>query len=127
MNVTGTHRRFRVGDAVIIAFAVVLVAVLGSRIYTNAVPRMLRITDSGHEHTDYPAWQARRITVRGPLGETVIEIDDGRARVLASPCTQKLCVRSGWLDAAGEATACVPNRVSIVLLGDDLRYDAMNF
>lgn len=121
------YAMIRAGDVVIIALAVVLVVLLGLRVYTNSPPRTLRITDGQHEHRDYPVWQSRRISVQGPLGETIIEIDDGRARVLASPCTQKLCMRSGWLDAAGEATACVPNRVSVALLGDDPRYDAMNF
>ncbi len=117
----------RAGDAVIVALAVALIAGLAVHVYTDATPHIVRIAHGDHEHRDYPAWQARRIPVAGPLGDTLIEIADGRVRVVASPCTQKLCVRAGWLDASGEATACVPNRVSVALLGDDPRFDAVNF
>lgn len=117
----------RAGDIVIIALAVLLIALLAAHPHGEGKPQVVRVMGGAHEHQDYPAWQSQRISIPGPLGETVIEINAGRARVLASPCSRKLCIRAGWLDAAGEATACVPNRVSVALLGHDPRFDAMNF
>lgn len=117
----------RPGDAVIALAGAAAVAALALNIHTGETVRTLRVTQAGHAHADYPAWRDRQIVVNGPLGETVIEIRDGRARVLRSPCTRKICLRAGWLDAAGDAAACVPNRVSIALLGDDARFDAINF
>ena len=43
----------------------------------------------------------------GPLGVTEIEIRDGRARVVSSPCPNGTCVRSGWSDML----CCLPNRI----------------
>ena len=43
----------------------------------------------------------------GPLGVTEIEIRDGRARVVSSPCPNGTCVRSGW----SGTLCCLPNRV----------------
>lgn len=65
--------------------------------------------------------------VRGPLGDSVIEVNQGRARFLSSPCTGQVCVHSGWLQAAGELVACLPNRISLQLLGMQTRFDAINF
>lgn len=117
----------RAGDVVILVAAIALIAILGWRVYLPANVSTVRVTAANHDHADYPAWQQRQITVRGPLGETRVEIAGGRARVISSPCTQKICIRSGWLEAAGDATACVPNRVSVALLGRDPRFDAMSF
>ncbi len=67
------------------------------------------------------------LTVAGRRGASVIEVRAGRARFLDSDCPQKLCVRAGWLARAGETMACVPNGVSLTLLGDEPDYDALSF
>lgn len=53
------------------------------------------------------------VTVRGPLGENVLQVDRGKIRVISSPCKGKQCIHAGWLHASGDFTACLPNRVSI--------------
>ena len=69
----------------------------------------------------------RQVDIAGPLGTSRIEIGDGRARFLSSPCRSKVCIHAGWLEHTGEAVACLPNRISIQLLGRHLRFDAVNF
>jgi hypothetical protein len=69
----------------------------------------------------------RILHIHGPLGDSVIEVSDGRARFLSSPCRGQVCVRSGWLQAAGEIAACLPNRISMSLIGQHQRYDSINF
>lgn len=117
----------RAGDIVIAFSGVAVIAVLAFNIYSDAAPRVVRVMQGDHEAVDHPAWEDRKFSVGGPLGETVIEIHDGRARIVQSPCGKKICIRAGWLDAAGDVAACVPNRVSIALLGNDSRFDAINF
>lgn len=117
----------RRGDVVILFAAIALLVGLGRHYYVDDGGATVRVTSGNHAHSDFPAWEERHVTVNGPLGETRLEITAGRARVLSSPCTQKICVRSGWLTAAGDAIACVPNRVSIALLGRDPRFDAVSF
>ncbi|WP_193222246.1 NusG domain II-containing protein [Alkalilimnicola sp. S0819] len=64
--------------------------------------------------------------VQGPLGESRIEVRDGRVRVTASPGPRQICVRTGWLEQAGESAICLPNQVVVRVEGDG-GYDAMNF
>jgi hypothetical protein len=64
-----------------------------------------------------PLDAAGRLEARGPLGISIVEVEAGRARVLASPCAQQICVRRGWLDGAGDIAACVPNRLVVRLEG----------
>lgn len=71
--------------------------------------------------------QDRTVHVHGALGDSVIEIQHGKARFVSSPCSGKICIHSGWQSHSGELAACVPNRVSIEILGGKRKYDSINF
>jgi len=58
-----------------------------------------------------PASEA--MTVNG----VAIEIDGDRARVVESPCRDKLCVRAGWLERPGDVAVCLPQRVILEIRG----------
>lgn len=53
------------------------------------------------------------VTVRGPLGDNILQVERGKIRVITSPCKGKQCIHAGWLHTSGDFTACLPNRVSI--------------
>ena len=65
----------------------------------------------------FPLDAEEKISVPGPLGETVVEIRGGRSRVLASPCANQTCVAAGHLDRQGQWIACLPNRVFVYIEG----------
>jgi len=56
-------------------------------------------------------------SVRGPLGETVIVVENGVARIAASPCPLHYCERMGSIKHRGEIIVCVPNRVVVSIRG----------
>ena len=63
----------------------------------------------------------------GLLGDSHIQVFDGQARFINSPCPNKLCVHTGWIKQGGENATCLPNRVSLQILGSDPRFDSINF
>ncbi|MFP4301855.1 MAG: NusG domain II-containing protein [Spirochaetaceae bacterium] len=64
----------------------------------------------------YPLDQDRTVEFEGPLhGHTVVEIEDGKARFVSSPCRDKICIAAGWLEEDQEWAACLPNRVFVQL------------
>ena len=67
------------------------------------------------------------LEVPGALGISRIQVADGQVRFVDSPCTTHQCVHTGWLSRGGEVAACLPNRVSVQVIGDDPRFDSMNF
>lgn len=115
------------GDWLVIAMVTALIGGLAAAIYSDAAVDRVEIFSAGQPPASYPAWQSRTLHVHGPLGDTIIQIANGAARIVASPCTQKICINRGWLSRAGETAACLPNRVSLSMLGNDPRFDAMNF
>lgn len=48
-------------------------------------------------------------------GTVVVAVDSEGAYFVSSPCRDKICVKSGRVDSAGECAACVPCHVYIYI------------
>lgn len=75
----------------------------------------------------YPITKNQELSIDGPLGPSKIEIKNGKVHFFHSPCLNKLCISHGWISRPGETVACLPNRISISLIGRESRFDALNF
>ncbi|MGC8659213.1 MAG: NusG domain II-containing protein [Desulfomonilaceae bacterium] len=76
------------------------------------------VTVDGKLTGRYSLSHDRLVSVNGPLGETKVQIQAGKVRILNSPCPNHYCVRMGAVSAGGSALVCVPNRI-IVRIGRD--------
>ncbi len=115
------------GDYLILVLALLFILWLFSHYWTWQSATRLQIYQGGHLFATLTLDQQREVSIHGPLGLTLIEIDHGRARVHASPCSNQYCVHQGWLAHAGQAAFCVPNRVSVRLMGDSPSFDSLNY
>jgi len=61
--------------------------------------------------------EERTVSLEGPVGETVVRIENGRAWVVHSDCPHKICMKMGRIDSAGETVWCIPNGVGIRIEG----------
>ena len=68
-----------------------------------------------------PLDQDQTTYVKGPLGLTEIEVKKGRARIVRSPCKNKVCIKSGYIRYADRLAACIPNRVVVRIVGKSHR------
>jgi len=59
--------------------------------------------------------------VQGPLGTAEVEIKNGRARIVRSPCKLKVCIKSGYIQYADRLSACLPNKVVVRIEGETQR------
>jgi hypothetical protein len=76
----------------------------------------------------FPVDSRQSLEVEGPLGITTVEIAGGSARVVDSPCPEKICVKTGAISRPGQAIACLPNRVIVVIRGAERdEIDAFSF
>ncbi|HCI52692.1 MAG TPA: hypothetical protein DE312_05145 [Gallionella sp.] len=69
----------------------------------------------------------QQIEVPGPLGVSLISIENRKVRIAKDPGPRQYCVRQGWLQQAGEVALCLPNQVSVELAGSHKRYDSLNY
>jgi hypothetical protein len=67
------------------------------------------------------------IPVPGPLGVSTVAIHNLQARIASDPSPRQLCVHQGWLKQAGEIAICLPNQVSLELVGARRKYDSLNY
>ncbi|MDI6799363.1 MAG: NusG domain II-containing protein [Actinomycetota bacterium] len=65
--------------------------------------------------------------IKGPLGETIVEVSGDGVRVISSPCPNHDCVSKGWIRSQGEAIICAPNQIMIRITSqEDVEMDALN-
>lgn len=62
----------------------------------------------------------------GPVGVTVIRIEDGSVRIVYSDCPEKTCTRSAISHAPG-TLVCLPNHVSVTITGEGDGSDAVSY
>jgi hypothetical protein len=57
----------------------------------------------------------RLLSVDGPYGPTLIEIEGQKVRVKETHCRNQICVREGWI--AKGVIVCLPNKLVIIVGG----------
>lgn len=117
----------RPGDWVVAAIAGILVGLSFPLLWRGGPAERAVIRLDGQVVAEYPLNAARRVEVAGSIGTTVVEIQPGRARVLADPGPRQYCVRQGWLTQANAIAICAPNHVSLALAGGQSSYDSLNY
>jgi hypothetical protein len=60
---------------------------------------------------------SRMLSVEGPYGPTLIEIEKGKVRVKESHCRNQICVREGWISRG--VIVCLPNKLVIIVGGSN--------
>lgn len=64
--------------------------------------------------------------IQGIIGLSRFKIEGGRIRMLASPCPNKTCIKTGWIGEEGQMICCVPNRIIIKITSQNRgTYDAL--
>jgi hypothetical protein len=121
-------RLLRPFDIAAICLAVAVTVIASVAAYGgSAVPSGLRVESQDGTYL-YDLGQDAQLIFAGPIGETAVEIVDGLARVVSSPCREQICVNSGLLETTGDWTACLPNRVFLEITGnEDSDVDAVSF
>ncbi len=121
-------RLIRPGDWLILLVGLLAVLGLMQHFWLNqqAGDRVL-IKQGGAVFLEAPLSRDRVVDVPGPLGMTRIELMHHRARVAADPGPRQLCVRQGWVSRAGDVAICLPNQVSLEIIGASPAYDSLNY
>lgn len=115
-------------DTLVVALAVLLLPLLYLQFWGNSsAGEVVQIRVAGGEDLVLPLDQDKRVEVAGALGTSLIEIKDRQVRFIDSPCQGKQCVLTGWLHQDGQLAACLPNGVTVQIVGRDKRFDAVNF
>lgn len=116
-----------IGDWFVVGLSALLVAMLFATLWQAEPANKLRIRQGNSIYATLSLNQKRVLDIHGPLGVSKITIDNGRVRFEQSPCRNQYCVHQGWLHKAGQVAICLPNQVSLELLGSKKVYDSLNY
>lgn len=113
------------GDLLVVALVLTAAAVLffyRPASSGQADRRMLQIELDGNLVREIPldVETDELITVELPGGEAVVQVKEGRVRMLPmerSLCPLGYCSSVGWVEYAGEAIVCMPNRLVLKIRG----------
>ncbi|MCX7165139.1 MAG: NusG domain II-containing protein [Rhodocyclales bacterium] len=118
------------GDWVLLLAAGVLVAASYPLLWRGGTADRAIVKRDGQVVTELALNAARRYEVAGAIGNTIIEVQPGRARVVSDPGPRQYCVQQGWLTRANAVAICAPNHVTLQLSGrggQNGGYDTLNY
>jgi hypothetical protein len=103
------------GDIIAFLATVGLIVFLSLQIYGDKEEEGFLYVHNGRQEWVYPLDEDQEIAIPGMIGDTIVKIEGGKARVLDSPCPDKICVHAFPLEHSGDWTACLPNQVFLSL------------
>ena len=113
-------------DALLILLLAALVGWTGMQQWAERGPATaVAIHRGGERIAMHPLDVDRELRIEGRIGTAHIHIRDGRARFHRSPCPRKVCMHMGWQAHGGAVAACVPNGLSIQLIGGEGGFDGI--
>ncbi|MDX1916025.1 MAG: NusG domain II-containing protein [Methylophilus sp.] len=115
------------GDWIIIVVSLLLIIWLFNSLWVHEDAAKLRIRLGNQVYGEYSLKQNKALTIQGKMGTTLIEIQQGKVRFKQSPCNNQYCVHQGWLHHAGQAAICLPNQISLELIGEKKQFDTLNY
>ena len=121
--------QFTISDIIILCASIIFTIWLYNLFWIsngqNGTAETLVVQYADKPPVEYSLQEERIITIEGAVGDSIIEIKQGKARFIHSACRNQFCVFHGWVTIAGDTTACLPNRISISLKGNLTDFDAI--
>jgi hypothetical protein len=120
-------KKILIGDLFIIFIFIVLTGYLSSILWNFPQGEYLKIQMGKQEIGSFSLNQNLTKIIEGPIGKTEVIIESGKVRISKSPCTKKYCIYQGWINQLNQIIVCVPNQISISIIGNQSDYDSLNY
>ena len=115
-------------DWFVVVFAAAMLPVLYVGLWSSDKPaHFIKISNSQRVVEQKSLATDQQFAVAGNLGQSTLEVKQGKVRFVDSPCRAKVCIHSGWIHTRGQILACVPNGVLVELSGGTSEFDSINF
>lgn len=120
-------RLVRPGDMVILLLAAGLVGASYALFWGPRTTGETAVISVGHHPVaEVSLLKDETFPVKGLIGDSILQVEDGRIRFIDSPCPGRYCIHMGWIDRTGEVAACLPNGVVVEIRGGHREFDAIN-
>ena len=117
----------KVGDWFIITLFCALIIISTKFLWNLPKGEYLEIYKNNKILATYSLNQKITKLINGEKGETKITIDNGKVRFSSAPCAKKYCIHQGWINKANQIIICIPNKISISILGGKKNYESISY
>jgi hypothetical protein len=121
------YPKLLIGDLLMIIASFVLIIFMFQQFWSFEQASKLKIRQGNKIIGTYDLNQTRDLHIHGAISDSLISIQQGKVRFKQSPCHNQYCVHQGWLSRAGQVAICLPNQVSLQLMGAKNTYDSLNY
>ncbi len=115
------------GDWLIIVIFAILIFTSAKLLWNLPQGKYLEIYKKNEILATYSLNQELKKKIQGPKGVTEVIISNGKVRFASSPCPKKYCIHQGWINKANQIIVCIPNKISISIVGGKKKYDSINY
>lgn len=126
-SLKSTFRHLLIGDWATIISCAIIIIYMFQTLWSHEQAAKVQIRIGDKIHAVYDLNQQRDIMLHGTIGDAVIHIGQGKVRFAKSPCHNQYCVHQGWLTHSGQVAVCLPNQISLELIGEQKPYDSLNY
>ena len=116
-----------IGDWLVITASLIAIIFMFQQFWSMVPASKLKIRQGNKVLGSYDLNQVRELKITGAMGDSLISINQGKVRFKQSPCSNQYCVHQGWLSRAGQVAICLPNQISLQLMGAKSTYDSLNY
>ena len=106
-------------DIPVIILALAIIFFIAVKVYSGDSASFKIIVRGPDKSWIFPLNAEEQVSVPGPIGDTVVQISGGRAAIISSPCSGQTCVAAGGIYGSRQWSACLPNRVFLLIEGVD--------
>ncbi|MCM8710345.1 NusG domain II-containing protein [Clostridium sp. SYSU_GA19001] len=68
-----------------------------------------------------------RINIQTDLGKNIVDISNGKVKILDADCPDKICIKDGSIDKPGQILVCLPHKVVVQIKGQNIETDDLSF
>lgn len=111
------HSLMQGGDWMLLLTSVVAVIASYPLFWNSGAADRAIIKRDGQVVAELALNRTHTYAVNGPLGNTIVEIQSGRARIQSDPGPRQYCVQQGWLTRPNAVAICAPNHITLQLSG----------
>ena len=120
-------RVIKIGDLLTIFIFISLTFYLASILWNFPQGEYLKIQMGKKELGSFSLNQNITKIIEGPIGKSEVIISSGKVRISKSPCTKKYCIHQGWIKKLNQTIVCIPNQITISIIGNRKDYDSLNY
>ena len=105
------------GDLILIAVLLLAAGLLFLLFHSGKAGAVAVVAVDGEETGRYPLSVSGEFPLNG--GTNILVIEDGTAYLREANCPDKLCVRQGKISLNGQRIVCLPNRLTVTIVGGE--------